>query len=252
MNYIDKYDEAYVKYLEYHENAWSASTYKSEHSKLKIIVKVVRETGLNGADFFKSIKKLGYAPYFIKTLMQRAGSWYEFGARYKIFPSFSNPFRDFSKRNAQLFRHSYTVLKVKMDFDDAQEKINQIEDENMKLFCLALLHSGLRIHEAYKVNYEDSTVVGKGGKLRKVYFNYKGSVPPPSIYSVRSKLTELGLKPHDLRKLLATRLARHGMTHRDIMEVMGWSSIETASKYFQPEAQEKLKLKINEAILGGN
>lgn len=250
MNYEDKYHELYCKYLEYHEFAWTKATYNSEKSKVKTLVDLIRIVGLSGNELYKALKQEGYKPYSIKALMQRAGALYEFGLNHKIVPYGVNPFSDFLKRNAQLFRNSYQPVKVGMDFDDAQTKINAIQDINMKKFCMALLHSGLRIQESYKVNYKDSTVIGKGGKLRKVYFKYDGEIPPPSQYAVRATLTSLGLKPHDLRKLLATRLARHGLTHRDIMEVMGWNSIETASKYFQPELAEKLKSKIQEAING--
>jgi integrase len=250
MKYTDKYHETYCKYLEYHEHAWSPTTYNSEKSKLNTIIEIIKVVGASGNDLYKELKKRDYKPYSIKTLMQSASSWYEFGLRTKTIPYGINPFSDFTKRNAQVFRNAYRPSRLAVDFDKAQELIQTIPDTNLRLFCLAILHSGLRIHEAYKVNYEDSTVIGKGGKLRKTYFKYNGDIPPPTQNAVRQALLKLGLKPHDLRKLLATRLSRHGLTHSDIMEVMGWSSIETASKYFQPLNQEKLKSKLDEAIKG--
>ena len=113
---------------------------------------------------------------------------------------------------------------------------------------MALLKSGLRIHEAYKVNYETSSVIGKGDKERFTAFSFPKHLQMPSEYHVRGALQKLGLKPHSLRKLLATKLSRSDLRHADIMQVMGWSSIATASKYFQSLNEEQLKQKMKEIV----
>ena len=66
---------------------------------------------------------------------------------------------------------------------------------------------------------------------------------------VRKELAKIGLKPHSLRKLLATKLSRSNMTYTDICAIFGWSSLATAQKYLQPLKEDQLKQKMKE-ILG--
>lgn len=246
MKFDTKIEELRYAYLDYHDNVWSNTTYTAESSKTQTIVNAIQASGMSGTDLYTYLKDRDYGAYTIKALMQRAAAMYDFGRERGLVVSQINPFRDFLVRNAQVFRHAYKSERLTITFETAKERIESIEDDNMREFCLALLFSGLRIHEAYKVNHETSTVVGKGGKERYVMFNYRGN--PPSEYAVRKALKEIGLKPHSLRKLLATRLARSHLTHTDIMTIMGWSNIETATKYFQPLNNEQLAAKLKEAI----
>lgn len=246
IKFEDRYEELYYSYLTYHDRIWDDKTYASESSKLKTIVRIMRISGLRGVDFYGQLKAEGYKPYTIKAFVQRAASLYKHGQEQKIVDAFSNPFSDLLARSPQLFRNAYKPERLKMDFDEAQRRIKTIEDEALREMCMALLKSGLRIHEAYKVNYETSSVIGKGDKERFTAFSFPKHLEMPSEYHVRGALQKLGLKPHSLRKLLATKLSRSDLRHADIMQVMGWSSIATASKYFQPLNEEQLKQKMKE------
>lgn len=246
IKFQDRYEELYYSYLSYHDRIWDDKTYASESSKLKTIIRVMRTTGLRGIDFYAALKAEGYKPYTIKAFVQRAASMYRHGQEAKIVDAFNNPYNDLLARSPQLFRNAYKPERLKLNFDEALTRIKSIEDEAMREMCLALLKSGLRIHEAYKVNYETSSVVGKGDKERFTAFSFPAHLKMPSEYQVRTALAKIGLKPHSLRKLLATKLSRSDLRHADIMQVMGWSSIETASKYFQPLNEEQLKQKMKE------
>lgn len=246
MKHTDKYEQMYYEYLSYHDSVWNDKTYASESSKLKTIIRAMRKSGLNGVAFYEALKEEGYKPYTIKSLSQRAGAVYAFAQTKGIVSNFNNPFKDLLIRHPHLFRNAYKPERLKLDFDEARKRIETIPNETIKLFCLALLTSGLRIHEAYLVNTETASVVGKGGKERFTSFLFPAHLTMPSEYQVRTALAKIGLKPHSLRKLLATKLSRSDLRHADIMTIMGWSSIETAQKYFQPLNEEELKRKMKE------
>lgn len=243
----DQYWQLYDKYLDFHKTAWTESCYKSEAARLKKIVHIIKtDTGMSGNEFHRSLMDRGYGSYTIKTMLIRAASYYEFGSNKGVFPKGMNPFKNEMQRSRTAMNRAYRPERLKVDFDTAREKISLIKDEAVRDFCMALLNSGLRIEEAYNVNHETSSVVGKGGIERTVFFDYKGE--PPSDYRVRTALKEIGLKPHSLRKLLATKLSRSGFSHADIKRIFGWSSITTADKYFQAKQDDKLRQELKEVL----
>lgn len=247
---MNKYEKLRYDYLEYHDKLWEDTTYEAESSKTKTIVEYIQKAGgYAGKPFYVVLKDAGYKPYTIKALFQRAADMYEHSQKLGILSSFNNPYKDFLISNNHLFRNAYKTERLKIDFDEARSRINKElnYDKDLQSFCLALLKSGLRIHEAYKVDYDTASVIGKGGKRRYVNFEYK-SDNPPTESRVRRALKKIGLKPHTLRKLLATKLSRSDMTYTDICEVMGWSSLETAARYLQPLKEEQLKQKLTEIL----
>jgi len=247
VDLTDKYWQLYDSYLDFHRTAWTDACYKSEAARLKKIIHIIKtEAGLSGNELHKALIKRAYGTYTIKTMLIRAASYYDHGAKKGVFPSITNPFKDEMQRSRTAMNRAYRPERLKIDFDKAKELINTITDTGIKDFCLALLHSGLRIDEAYNVNHETKSVVGKGGIERTVFFDYQG--PLPSEYRVRSALKELGLKPHSLRKLLATKLSRNGFSHADIKRIFGWSSIATADKYFQSKMDDQIRESLKEAL----
>lgn len=247
VDLTDNYWQLYDSYLDFHKTAWTTACYKSEAARLKKIIHIIKtETGLSGNEFHKSLTDRGYGSYTIKTMLIRAASYYEFGATKGAFPKGMNPFKNEMQRSRTAMNRAYRPERLKVDFDTARERISLIKDEAVRGFCMALLTSGLRIEEAYTVNYETSSVIGKGGIERTVFFDYKGNLP--SQYSVRKALAALGLKPHSLRKLFATKLSRSGFSHADIKRILGWSSITTADKYFQAKQDDKLRQELKEVL----
>lgn len=247
IQFSDIYEKLYYSYLTYYDKIWDTKTYEVERSKLKTIVRAMRKSGFSGIAFYNALKEEGYAPYTIKSLVQRAASLYQHGQDSDFLSKFNNPMKDLLIRHPQLFRNAYKTERLTIDFDEAKAKILTIQNVEVRDFCLALLMSGLRIHEAYIVNQQTSSVVGKGDKERYVMFDYPHQTFPPAS-TVRRTLAKLGLKPHTLRKLLATKLSRSDMTYTDICAVLGWSSLQTAAKYLQPLKEEQLKQKMKEIL----
>ena len=244
MDLTKKIWQAFEKYIEDRTHAWSTSTFNSEYPRLKKIVYALEKSGMSGPEFHSQLKAEGYKDYTIKTMFVRAADFYKFAQEQGFYSSFNNPFADHMKRASRQFKNSYKKEKIKITFDEAKARIEKMQDTDVKEFCLQLINSGLRIHEAYKVDSTTGTVVGKGFKERATSFEYSRQLPGQS--RVRRALKEVGLKPHTLRKLLATHLARAGMSHADIMYVFGWSNISTAESYFQPMREEELKKKLKE------
>jgi integrase len=67
------------------------------------------------------------------------------------------------------------------------------------------------------------------------------SSPRPAASTFRYHLNKVGLKPHTLRKLCASKLARQDkIKEQDLLKVFGWASMETASIYLQAKNNEEL------------
>lgn len=249
IKFADKYEELIYKYLDYHDPTWTSKTFATESAKSKTILRTIRTAGTRGIDLYQGLKINGYHPHTIKKLVLTASAYVAWGIKNQV-KGFGplNTYADLILTSPQLFRNAYKPERLKVDFDEALERIKSIAQENVKEACLALLKSGLRIHEAFLVNTETSSVIGKGDKLRYVVWTYPPHLKMPTEGQIRYALKKIGLKPHSLRKLLATKLARSNMRHTEIMQLMGWSSFETASKYIQPLNEEQLKRSLEEAL----
>lgn len=225
-----------TSYIQSKANAWSASTLRSEHNRL---LAVSCSLSLTAEAFYLRYKSV-YTPYSLKTLMIRVSKFKEFQGDFS--------YKAFMQSNARLFRYVYTFKAVGITYEDALSKIKTIEHPETRQIAILMLTTGMRIHEALK--YDGSgTIIGKGGKPRRVF---SATAAPKNLtyIQVYRELTRIGLKPHDLRKLAASKLAVSGLSEADLMEVMGWNNIQTASKYLQPLLEDRLKRKVQEALNG--
>jgi len=218
--------------------AWSPATRRSELARLRKALPSVSST--SPLETYNALKdKL--APYSLKTLFIRLGQLAQHvdgdAAGYKRF------MRD----HALLFKNAYTRRNVDVTYEAALALIDEALTGPEQQAAKLMLSTGLRIHEALKYDGTGS-VVGKGSKLRPVFSSERVSAPT-SYFRIYRKLAKVGLKPHDLRKLAATRLAASGeLTEADLMEVMGWSNITTASSYLQPTKRSLLSEKVNRLL----
>lgn len=217
-------------YLEAHETAWSSTTWKSERSRLNAVADVIDQ---GPEALMNSIK--AKKPYTIKTTFIRV-------CRFEAWIGQSTSYRDYMRKHANRFKHAYQKKELGITFDEASRKIEGLEG-TAKSLANFLLRSGLRISEVD--SRESDRVVGKGGKVRK-YFAEAPSTAC-SKYELRRALRECGLKPHDLRKLFATKLADSGATAADLCKALGWSDIKTAMVYLQAKDDTRLEQFIHEA-----
>ncbi len=212
-------------YLKAHESAWAESTLKSERSRLKALEPLLH---LTPEELFKALIELGKKPYTIKTTFIRVTDMEKWAG---IEPRFSA----YMEKHERRFRYLYEKEEVKVTYLDARERLKTLPDSSRGM-AEALLATGCRISEAYTCN--DGRVTGKGGKTRKVYGKIKETAPRSTF---ARHLKAIGLKPHTLRKLCATRLAEKGASPADLCKVFGWSDISTAYQYLQAKDESKLE-----------
>lgn len=227
-----------ANYLESKRWAWSLSTLKSERSRLSPLASLDLD---NPQAVWEAIQDR--ASYTRLTTWTRLTDYYaylcEMGHRER------NVYAEWRRKNARQFKHVYQRSHPSLSFDGARERINSITDPVAREKALQLLVSGLRIGEYGGIGPDG--VIGKGGKPRAVTIQASEKVTI-SDWRFRNELRKVDLKPHDLRKLAATKLYQSGFSVVDLCAVMGWSSFQTASSYIK--ASENITDKAREVLNG--
>lgn len=216
-------------YLKDHETAWSKTTLQSEGPRLRRALSLSQDP----KTLFYALSKT-HKPYTIKTTfigISRLEQWCLDQGLIKN----DYGFRAFLRKHRNKFKHVYDRIPVAYTYEQAEEKISRLK-EPYRTAALELLKTGLRVSEPSRVS--GGCVVGKGGKKRKVFGEITVLVPKSTL---QLHLKKVGLKPHDLRKLFATRLAERGAAPADLCRVMGWSSLETAYRYLQPKDDQRIE-----------
>jgi len=241
-----KYNKSDInKYIESKQLAWSPTTIKSEQARLHAALDLINK----GAEqlYHEGLKR--YSPYALKTLMIRVSAFVDF-----MGSTDANPFRSFLKTNARLFKNSYTKEEVGITFDEAWKRVNLMDDPVAKQAAQLILKTGLRSAEVLK--YDGSGfIIGKGSKIRPVMSNEALSEEMRSelTYSKLHKaLAKVRLKPHTLRKLVATQLVEAGVREMDLLKILGWSSLTTAVSYLQSKTNKELQTIVEGALTNGN
>lgn len=235
-------------YLNSKKLAWAHSSQKNERYRLLMHGQsVMRDPEV----VYKELHERGMKDHSIKTTFVRLSQFFQWLVDTdKIAPS-KNPWKLFMKSHALLFKHAYRTERLKVSFDDAKRLIDAMPEDEYKAAAKQLLEGGLRYCELS--TFDGQGVIGKGSKPRSVFlrdglkdFRYHGSY---SALYVRLKA--VGLKPHTLRKLCATRFSTEaGISDVDICEIFGWESIETSKKYRQPQRREYLAAALQKAVSG--
>ena len=231
MHISKEHVESYVNSKRF---AWSPATQRSERARLLANLDIINK----GPEAVIASSKL--KAYSLKTLFIRVG---ELQAFLKQEPTF----KMYLKQNALLFKNSYERVKVPVSYEEARNQLASISDERVRRVATAILNSGLRASEALKYT-GDGAVVGKGAKKRDVFVDENLAAEGVTYMQLYRGLKPLGLKPHDLRKLAATKLAGCGLREADLMAVFGWTSLQTASYYLQSKQKSELKALVNSAL----
>lgn len=240
MNYREFVDD----YIQSKSLAWAPNTLRSEMYRLR---GVAVHMGL-GPDALYAKLTGTKEPYTIKTIFIRVGEFYQWLMINGKVAQGENPFKSFMLTNARLFKHAFQKKDINVTYEEAVSRIAEIKDRDARSKASQLLASGQRYEESF--SSQGGYIIGKGGKPRrdftpkelKAAANYKKSYD-----TFRRKLKEVGLKPHTLRKLAATRLGAQGASEADLLKIFGWSNIQTASNYLQPLNEDKLDQMIKKA-----
>lgn len=233
-------------YLEAHEELWAYSTWRSTKYRLRALGP---HLGKTPDEMYNHMVRQELGAYTIQTNLSILSSFYSWLVEGDHVPG--NPYAQFKKKlnRTGRGRNAYKKRVVPLTYDSALRALSSIQDKTTRKHAIFLLRSGLRIAEAYTVEQigEEYYVLGKGNKRRRIY------AKPPLNFSdentLRTALREVaGLKPHDLRKLFATRLVSKGVALQDVCEIMGWNSIATAQKYLQVSSQGALAAAVRDAL----
>lgn len=225
-------DQIY-QYLESKKNAWAPSTFRSEKLRLNTIYRTLVDASDDPMEFY-NIMISKFKPYTTKTSFIRTCELMEFLG--------NNTFTEFMEKNSNLFKHVYYNKQLTYTFEEAQKRVEMIRHEGARQVARLMLTTGMRIHEALK--YDGSgRVRGKGGKVRPIFSKERVTIFV-SEPTVRLYCKEVGVNPHDLRKLAATQLAKAGFAEADLLYTMGWESMATAGRYLQPLKQDELAKKV--------
>lgn len=226
------------QYIDSKKLAWAPSTLRSEARRLSAVAPLVTEQGHNPEAIYNLLVAKGMAAYSIKTLFIRLSDFYAW-----LAPSDANPYRGFMEENRRLFKHVYQKERINVTFEQAFSLCSSIKEKKIRIKALQLLTTGMRYNESCRLNLETGITIGKGNKPRRIYLaeQLKQEVTGLSYSTFARRLKEeTGLKPHTLRKLAATEILNRGASLQDLMELMGWSNISTASSYLQPSQEDKL------------
>ena len=220
--------------------SWSNSTSSSELSRLlqmdpdKVLGKP--------AKFYEYLRnERGLKPYSIKTAFIRAGDFVEWLMDEGKIERAANAIALFMKSHANLFKNAYTRKPSSLSLKEIKQRISQIEDEASRAKAMQLLQSGMRWTESGTLD-KQGMIVGKGGKARKAHVEESAKPVDYKLHKVTFSrhLSKVGLTPHVLRKAFATALVEHGASEADLMTIMGWSSILTASSYVGAKRERDL------------
>lgn len=219
------------QYLNSKQLAWSDVTYRNESARIQ---KWARFIDGNPTNLFSRLNNQ-LNRYSLVSLWNRVIEIWD------LVDSNSNPYREFKAKNLRQFKNYYDRKVLGLTFQDALDRINMIEDREVRAKAIDLLHTGLRYEESQGEHCGE--VIGKGGKKRKVF---RPSHLQPVKFSrdyttFLRHLKTVGLTAHMLRKLAATRLSRLGMKEQDLCKVFGWSNFSTARYYLQPMDDAKVQ-----------
>ena len=221
-------------YIQSKSNSWAPSTLRSEQARLRSCLDLINK----GPEALYEVGSKLYGAYTLKTLFIRAGEVYSF-----CYPAAVNPFKAFMLANTRLFKYVYNKEILEVSYEEACSRIADIKSTAIRELANFMLHTGLRADEVIRYK-DDGLITGKGGKPRKV-LTLQGLQYPRnhgiSYSQLHKALAEVNLKPHTLRKLYASKLAAAGLKGADLMSLMGWSSIQTASLYIQPKEEASLR-----------
>jgi integrase len=232
------------RYIKEKTLAWSPATLQSEERRLKALSKALNG---NPKRLWKELEIRGIAPYTRVTTWTRVVDFWNWmlANGHKRGP---NKYLLFRQNNKRAFQNAYVRSTPELGYDEAKRLIEGLREEDIRSQALALLDGGLRFKESLSI--QNGTVEGKGGKRRTVFVDDQAF--NRSRYStLLRRLRALGLKPHTLRKIMATELARKGLHEADLCEFFGWASFDTAKSYIAPIEQERLKAAVK-LIRGDN
>jgi integrase len=226
------------QYIQSHSLSWSKSTIKSEQHRLQVIPLPLL---IGDAEvLYNYLKDKGLKPYTVKTTLIRVSSFrgwlVEIG---QMGAKDGSSISKFMRTHSNLFKNAYIEKLPEISFAEALIKIASVKDLEVRQKARQLLLTGMRWSESLTIS--GGMVLGKGSKSRRVTV---GNESPANYTKSKSWfnrcLKEVGLTPHMLRKIHASKRVEMGSDPFALALQMGWANINTASKYVQSIQNDQL------------
>jgi len=232
-------------YIESKKYSWSETTKRSERARLNSLSK---HAHMSPEELYEHLVNKNMKVYSIKTAFLRLKSFLDFLIESGVKDG-PNLFSQFIRKNVRLFKYAYERKSVEMSFSEGVKRCKTIRNSACRRKALEIIGSGLRLSEHRSVDRDNGRVKGKGGKTRKIRIpDVSGSRREYSDSTFRRELGRVGLRPHDLRKLYATKLLHEGMNIVDVARLLGHNSITTTEKYIQDLNEKDLYKKIDNSL----
>ena len=218
----------YKEYIQAMEFSWADSSKRSESSRLNGRYGLIDGDALK---FWESLKEL--QPYARTTYWTRVTSFYQWLIENGKVQG-PNPYQAFRNKYKKFFKNTYVRKPCKKTYQEAKAFILALppQYEDCKNRLLLLLEGALRRTESHTLT-EDGYVLGKGGKMRKVYVpKIEGPMAEQSRYSTMLRILKpFGITPHKLRSIRLTKAAEDGAEMAELVEIAGWSGPGPAMSY---------------------
>lgn len=219
-----------AEYIASHSPAWSATTQRGERARLNAVL--VDPSGSSPMDktpeeMWGHLLAVGMAPYSRLTTWVRLSHFYDWLLA-KGYRTGVNGFKAFRQANPKFFKNVYVKKHPKINLRTAKLLIGQLQEPYRQIASFMLL-TGCRFSEV--ATYKDGFVLGKGNKQRRVYNVDTAVEVNVSHWDFWKALSQVGLKPHDLRKISLSELVRNDINAFELKAVAGWSSLQTAESY---------------------
>jgi integrase len=223
-------------YLNSKRSVWKPDTIRATSSRLANYT-----PGQEAVEVYNRMIEQGCSPYYVKlTFINLAAfmDWLIAQGR-----ATNNSYREFLAKNKQLFRNAYEDKYASITWQEFQEEMEQA-DEQMRMVLSLLGYAGCRLNELY--SFDGITVLGKGGKRRRVYLPDAIPVTPVKLSPSQIR-RRLKANPHSYRKLAADYWLRNGIDLKTVQVLLGHSSLASTQRYLRPMEADTLQDKLNQA-----
>lgn len=222
-------------YLSEKQSVWTADTYNSTAARLARYKPEVAPT-----DIYNSLVKEGYSPYYTKIVFINLCSLMDWLLAHGRAPWTTNRYKEFMEKNRQLFRNAYEDKYATITWQEFLDEYQQADDSMRQ--ALALLgFAGCRLCEL--ATFDGTTVIGKGGKRRRVYLPVDVAYNPVGLSGVQIR-RRLRYNPHSYRKLAADRWSKEGLDVKTVQVLLGHTSLASTQRYLRPLTEENLQKKL--------
>lgn len=163
-----------------------------------------------------------------------------------------NRIKPWMRKHRKLFAKEWQDFQERLEglpsMEEAIRRVEAITDEEVRKKALQLLHTGMRWSESFTIEQIDEStgrIVGKGGKVRKVFGPWARPIPftrdRSNFARCLRKQADLGI--HDLRRIKASHIAEISDGNIFLLrEIFGWSSVVTAQQYIKTDESELRKV----------